>query len=225
MAVRRPAFTPNLESENLVDLIQAIRSLLGTGSILFLGRPYSGKSRQTEILEILLKLQVLDSGKVLRAMKAQLPAEAVAVQEAGGLMPTEPFLDALIPLILELDREEGVILCSVGKKSGEESHVMKAAADGGHPIKAVVLIDVSRELALQRWGTDQNESSQRKELRADDAADKQGIRQDAFETETQPVIDFWEAQGLLVRINGDQDVQAVTDDIVNGLYKHLAQAA
>jgi len=42
-------------------------------------------------------------------------------------------------------------------------------------------------------------------------------RLDVYESQTQPLIDFYKAQGILKNINGDQDINLVLKEILTSL--------
>jgi adenylate kinase len=55
--------------------------------------------------------------------------------------------------------------------------------------------------------------------RSDDNAETVGNRLDEYVAKTQPLIDFYNKQSLLLNINGDQEICKVLSDILGGLKK------
>ncbi len=54
-------------------------------------------------------------------------------------------------------------------------------------------------------------------IRKDDNVDSVKVRLDAYETQTKPLIEFYQQKGLLVSINGKQEINDVFNDIVKEL--------
>ena len=54
-------------------------------------------------------------------------------------------------------------------------------------------------------------------IRKDDTRETAENRLNVYSSQTQPLLDFYSERGLLVEINGDQEVSKVFDDIVEKL--------
>ena len=54
-------------------------------------------------------------------------------------------------------------------------------------------------------------------IRKDDTRETAENRLSVYSSQTQPLLDFYSERGLLVEINGDQEVSKVFDDIVEKL--------
>ena len=53
--------------------------------------------------------------------------------------------------------------------------------------------------------------------RADDTEQTVVARLDAYHQQTAPLADFYQASGLLHRIDGDRDIDLITADMLNAL--------
>ncbi|MCL6557973.1 MAG: nucleoside monophosphate kinase, partial [Firmicutes bacterium] len=55
--------------------------------------------------------------------------------------------------------------------------------------------------------------------RSDDTEQTVNNRLDVYEAQTQPLIDYYNRQGLILNINGDQEISGVLKDILAALKK------
>ena len=95
---------------------------------------------------------------------------------------------------------------------------------------SVFLIEINRDEAIKRvvsrrtcavcktiYGSDYEKDTcscgGSLEIRADDVPDAIQVRLDAFEKETQPVIDAYQQQGRLIRVDGLQSPDMVTEEL------------
>jgi adenylate kinase family enzyme len=133
--------------DSMDQKITLIKNWIGTGSINVFGLPFSGKDTVGVRLAELIGAKFLSSGLILRAAEKE---DSVLAKElgAGNLAPTETFRNIILPYF---SREElansPLVLSSVGRWAGEEEPVMEAARNGGHEIKAVILLNISEEEA------------------------------------------------------------------------------
>lgn len=200
--------------------IEAIRAWLGTGSINVFGMPFAGKDTQCGALADLLGGTVLGGGEILR--NSVIPDNAKAIMDAGGLIPTEDFINIVLPYLKD-DQFAGkpLVLSSVGRWSGEEDGVLGATTEAGHAIKAALFLQVNEPAARQRH--DQAHIAADRGERADDSPEKLTNRFNEFNTKTLPVIDRYRELGLLLEVDGSQTPPAVTEQIIDKLY-HLTAA-
>jgi adenylate kinase family enzyme len=204
------------------EKIAKIKEWLGTGSINVFGLPYSGKDTVGLRLADDLGAKFLSSGLILRAAEKEDKTLASDLA-AGNLAPTETFKQIIMPYF---SREElhdfPLVLSSVGRWSGEEFDIMQAASDGGHEIKAVVLLNISEEEAKLRWDVARTLGD--RGIRSDDR--EKAIldnRINEFITKTMPVIETYRSRNLLISIHamGDRDVVygSVIDELVKFIEK------
>lgn len=200
------------------EKIAKIKEWLGTGSINVFGLPYSGKDTVGLRLADLLGAKFLSSGLILRAAESN-DKDLAKDLAAGNLAPTETFKKIIMPYF---GREElkdfPLVLSSVGRWEGEEIDIMKAARDGGHEIKAVVLLNISEDEAKQRWDAakisgDRGERSDDREKRILDN------RINEFITKTMPVIETYRNEGLLIPVHAIGTRDEVFNSVIDELLK------
>jgi adenylate kinase len=196
------------------EKVAALRTWLGTGSLNIFGMPFAGKDTQCGVLADLFDGVVIGGGDLLR--NSVIPSHVKQTMEAGGLAPTDEFIEIMLPY-LKSERFNGkpLILSSVGRWYGEEDGVLGATKVSGHPIRAAVLLTVNETTA--RWRHDKANISADRGQRADDTPEKLRIRFDEFRTKTLPVLEHYRELGLLIEVDGNQTPPAVTEQIIEKL--------
>lgn len=201
------------------DNINIITSWLGTGSINIFGLPMSGKDTQGLKLAELLNAEFLSSGLIIRKKEAETKNHYT---DHGALIPTDIFYDWVLPYFKTLELQaKPLILSSIGRWSGEEHTVIEAAKSANHTIKAAIFLDLTEEVAKERF-------SKAKELndrgaRADDADPETfNTRLQEFREKTLPVLDTYKSQNLLITVDGNQSRDAVFEEIITKLAERVS---
>ncbi len=203
------------------DKIAKIREWLGSGSINIFGLPMSGKDTQGIRLAEALGAKFLSSGMIIRAMETE---KRQSITKSGKLVPTDIFYDLVLPYFGRDDLAGyPLVLSSIGRWSGEENQVMSAASAGGHPIKAAVILNISEADVTGRF--DEAKVLKDRGDRLDDR-DREvfEVRISEFREKTLPVLQHYNALGLLVNVRGDQERDEVFVELVDKLYQKAVQA-
>jgi adenylate kinase family enzyme len=197
------------------NYIATIKQWLGTGSINIFGLPFSGKDTVGVRLAEVLGARLLSSGLILRSAGDK---ELLKDLAAGVLAPTGKFKDLVLPYLQREDlKNYPLILSSVGRWEGEEYDVIAAANDGGHPIKAVLLLNVSEAEVKNRW--EAARMLQDRGQRQDDhdlAILETRIKE--FIDKTMPVIETYRKRDLLIPITANKDRDTVFRNALVALY-------
>lgn len=203
------------------EKIAAIKDWLGTGSINIFGLPMSGKDTVGIRLAETLGARFLSSGIIIRAMEQ---SQNKHYTDSGDLAPTDVFYQWVLPYFDREDLEgSALVLSSVGRWSGEEDAVIDAADAGGHPIKAVILLNISEADVMVRWEAVRDagvrESGQETTKREDDK--KRSVfekRIAEFNEKTIPVLKHYQQLGMLVPVQADMSRDEVFSLIIDKLY-------
>ena len=207
-----------MEEQNLIDKLAKIKSWLGTGSLNVFGLPMSGKDTVGERLAKDLDAKFLSSGIIIRAFEAEQNQNMTG---SGQLIPTNIFYDIILPYFSREEmKNDSLILSSVGRWAGEEDKIMEAAKNGGHEIKAVVLLDLTEADVKNRFEA-------AKELndrggRADDASIEifeTRIRE--FNEKTVPVLNHYDELKLLIRVPADGSRDEVYSSVIDKLVEFI----
>ena len=196
--------------------ISTIKDWLGTGSINIFGLPFSGKDTVGIRLAEDLGAKFLSSGLILRHI-AEEDQDLAKEMKQGLLADTNKFLDSILPYLSRQDLQSyPLVLSSVGRWEGEEYPVIEVAEDAGHPIKAVILLNISEAEAKKRWQTAKTlmDRGEREDDKESSAFDK---RIDEFIQKTMPVIETYQKRGVLVSVPATADREAVYQKVIEEL--------
>ena len=207
-----------MEEQNLIDKLARIKSWLGTGSLNVFGLPMSGKDTVGERLAKDLDAKFLSSGIIIRAFEAEQDQNMTG---SGQLIPTNIFYDIILPYFSREEmKDDSLILSSVGRWSGEEDKIMEAAKNGGHEIKAVVLLDLTEADVKSRF-----EAAKRLNDRGERADDanleifETRIRE--FNEKTVPVLNHYDELKLLIRVPADGSRDEVYLSVIDKLVEFI----
>jgi adenylate kinase len=207
--------------------------------IVLMGAPGAGKGTQARLLQERLHLPQISTGDIFRALKnAQTPLaqELREIMERGQLVPDELTIRLVKERTAQPDCQNGYILDGFPRTPAQAASLEKLAAEQGNNIVAV-LIDVPRELLEQRMTGRRNcpicgeiyniylkppkhdnvcDFHPNAELvhRADDNVETVKARLATYEKQTQPLIDYYKAAGLLHTVDGTGALEEIYKEIL-----------
>ena len=200
--------------------IEAIQKWLGQGSINIFGRPFAGKDTQGRQLAVLLGGNLIGGGDILRS--DNIPTDIKQVMRTGELIPSKDYINLVLPnLSHKRLAEQPVILSSVGRWIGEETSVMEACRISGHPLRAVIHLNIDEDTVKSRWQI--AISLKDRGNRHDDVNPTIDIRLAEYKNKTEPVLAVYKKLGLLIDIDGNQPAQKVTNEIISKLYDFISR--
>lgn len=196
------------------EQLQTLKNWLGTGSINIFGLPMSGKDTVGVRLAEVLGAKFLSSGIIVRALEKSTNQD---ITGNGNLMPSNLFYDWVLPYFEKKELwEYPLILSSIGRWEGEENQVMSVAKASGHPIRAVVMLQLSEQDAIERWEAAKLLND--RGLRADDADPKVfQNRINEYREKTLPVLRHYQELGLLVPVKANVSRDQVFANVVEAL--------
>ena len=199
------------------DHLEKIKKWLGAGAINIFGLPFAGKDTHGHELAELLDAPLLSSGKVFRDSKDSLSPEIREILDTGGLPPSDVFLSLFAPYFQREEfADKPLMLSSVGRWIGEEQEIIKAAADSGHPIKAIVYLHLKEATVYERQAHSQKAGDRGN--RPEDAVHILKTRIDEFNNKTIPVIEEYRKQGLVIEVDSDASKEEVLKSILARLF-------
>jgi len=209
-------------------------------NLIFLGAPGSGKGTQAEILEKEKGLIKLSTGDMLRAAVAAgtpLGKAAQAIMEKGELVSDEIMIGMIRDRISHSDCRRGFILDGFPRTVAQAVALDEMLLDAcGSKITRVIEITVNEEVLIERvcgrfscakCGTGYHDKFKMPKVantcdncgshefirRKDDNAETVRTRLAAYHRQTEPLKPYYEKQGLLVAVDGMQDIAKVTAQI------------
>jgi adenylate kinase len=179
--------------------------------ILLLGPPGAGKGTQGAILATRLGIPKFATGDLLRDAVRRgtaLGREAKAVMEAGHLVSDDIILRVVREELANPGAGRGVVFDGVVRTVPQAEGLAALLAESGRQIDYVLFFDVTDEEILERLA-----NRRAVEQRADD--DPQAIRNRlrAYRDLTQPVLDWYEARGVVHSIHAIGAIDAIADRV------------
>ena len=202
--------------------------------LIFLGPPGAGKGTQAERIAERFGIAHISTGDMLRAEirnATPLGAAAKSYLDRGELVPDSVIIDMVRDRITRDDCRNGFLL------DGFPRTVVQAETlDTFTEIDFAVNIDVPAERLVARisgrrmcpdCGAAYHISTYQAPVcqkcgatlyqRDDDKEETVANRLKVYTEKTAPLIAFYESKGKLFTVNGDAQIDAVTDEIVKGL--------
>ena len=205
--------------------------------LVLLGAPGAGKGTQADVLTEKVGVAHVSSGDLLRkhrAEKTELGTQAQSYMDKGDLVPDDLVIKMVLSRLTDETGSVGVVLD--GFPRTEPQAVALDAALEGEGIDRVLYVKVPEDELVRRLGERYNcRSCQRaypKEAagsrvclvcggelyqREDDRPEAVMNRLKVYEEQTAPLIKYYQGQGKLVEINGMQNVEEVTSDLMKSL--------
>jgi adenylate kinase len=210
--------------------------------MIFLGPPGAGKGTQTSRLASASAVPHISTGDMLRAaVQEDSPLGKMAQQymQRGKLVPDDVMIDLVLDRIEQPDCANGFLLDGFPRTRPQAEALDAALQDRGMAIDAVILLEVPDELILQRiTGRRQDPATGaiyhlkfnppppeivgRLTVRADDTDEAVRSRLATYHATLAPVVAYYAAQGLLRRVNGVGEPDAVTARLLAVLGKPAA---
>jgi adenylate kinase len=186
-----------------------------TKTVLLLGRPGSGKGTQTALLAERLGWKTLSSGNIFRELRNSDGALGEKIREtydAGLIFPDwfPGFL--LVDSFLKLDSKEGTI-CEGFSRSVDQAKLFDEVLTWLGRNYIVFNLGVSEEVAMQRQ-LERNKVDARTDS---DTPEKIKVRFDEYTAKTEPVIAFFQANGTLIEIDGEQTPEQIAAELYEKL--------
>jgi adenylate kinase len=203
--------------------------------LVLLGPPASGKGTQAGRLCERYGVPKVSTGDMLRAAKAAgtpLGKEADQYMSAGRLVPDGVVIGLVDERLDQADARRGFILDGFPRTVPQAEALNTLLEKRSTPLNAVVQIDVSRELLVERATLRRTDVRTGQiyhlkysppppdavlEHRADDREETVNQRLDEYEAMTAALLPYYEKTGLLRRVDGVGPLDEVTQRILAAL--------
>lgn len=199
--------------------------------LILLGAPGAGKGTQAERLCAAKRLAHISTGDMLRAKISagtELGQKAKQYMDKGELVPDDVIIGMVEERVKEPDCESGFVLDGFPRTIAQADALAKIVQ-----IDKVINIEVSAPRLVERisgrrvcksCGAVYHVSFYDKDVcekcggsiyqREDDQASTILNRLEVYKAKTQPLIDYYQAKGLLTRVDGDRDDRDETTRIL-----------
>ena len=212
--------------------------------VIMLGAPGAGKGTQAKKLAAAYSIPHISTGDIFRANikeGTELGKKAKAYMDAGQLVPDELVCDLVVDRIQQDDCKNGYLLDGFPRTIPQAEALDAAVEKLGEKIDYAVNIDVPDDNIINRMSGRRacvgcgatyhivfnpptvedvcDVCGKSLILRDDDKPETVKTRLDVYHAQTQPLIDYYAGRGVLVTVDGTQNMDKVFADIKDILDK------
>jgi len=202
--------------------------------LLLLGPPGAGKGTQARYLTARLGIPHVASGDLLRTHRKRgtsLGKAAEAYMDRGDLVPDHLVVEMIMHRLDEPDGAGGALLDGFPRTAAQAEALDRRLDERGGRVRAIVYVDVPADVLVDRLGgrwicsdcqTSHHERfapPQRHGIcdncggalfqRTDDTREVVSRRVAVFTSDTMPVVNYYDARGQLLRLDGNRPIQTV----------------
>ena len=191
--------------------------------LLIMGPPGAGKGTQAKLIGEHYEIPAISTGDIFRAnVRDQTPlgVEVQRIMAAGGYVSDEITNAIVADRLTHADVERGFLLDGYPRTVDQVEALDGVLEEQGHRLDAVVSLEAEMEEVIARL-------LRRAEIegREDDTEDAIRVRQEKYLEETSPLLELYEARGLLVTVDGLGTVQDVSSRVFEALDRHSDPAS
>tara|TARA_B100000945_G_scaffold144686_1_gene115856 strand:+ start:81 stop:632 length:552 start_codon:yes stop_codon:yes gene_type:complete len=174
-------------------------------NILFLGPPGAGKGTQASIISNLASYLHLSTGELLRKevnCQSELGLQIKEIINSGKLVSDELVLK-IVKKNLTIN-QKGWILDGYPRNLSQANSLNEVLKDLNQPLEVAFYLNLEEDVLVQRLLN---------RGRSDDNEETIRTRLQIYNETTQPLIGYYEKQNILEYIEGNRDLNLISNDI------------
>ena len=208
--------------------------------IIMLGAPGAGKGTQAKKIAAKYDIPHISTGDIFRANiknGTELGNKAKTYMDQGLLVPDELVVDLVVDRVQQDDCKNGYVLDGFPRTIPQAEALDKALETAGEKVDFAIDVDVPDENIVKRMGGRRacvncgatyhivysptkiegkcDKCGEDLIVRDDDKPETVLSRLDVYHTQTQPLIDYYNNQGILKTVDGTVDMKDVFNAIVD----------
>ena len=208
--------------------------------IIMLGAPGAGKGTQAKMIAEKYHIPHISTGDIFRANiknGTELGKKAKSYMDQGQLVPDELTLDLIMNRFEEDDCKNGYVLDGFPRTIPQAEALDAALKAKGEKVDFAINVDVPDENIVKRMGGRRacvncgatyhivysptkvegkcDKCGEDLIIRDDDKPETVLSRLEVYHNQTQPLIDYYDAQGVLKNVGGTVDMKDVFQAIVD----------
>ena len=206
----------------------------------FLGPPGSGKGTQAKFVVDRYGVTHISTGDLLRAaVKAgtELGKKAADIMQQGSLVPNELVIELIVQHLDETDVSQGFLLDGFPRSIAQAEQLDPLLEKRGIPLTLVLHLHVAHDALIKRLSGRRTCNScgkiyniyfnpPRTEGRCDDCGDSSELmhraddneesiahRLSVYDTETKPLLNYYESSGLLKTVDASGELNEIAEKV------------
>lgn len=208
--------------------------------IVMLGAPGAGKGTQAKKIADKYQIPHISTGDIFRANiknETELGKKAKTYMDQGLLVPDDLVCDLVVDRVKQKDCEGGYVLDGFPRTIPQAKSLAEALAQLNERIDYAIDVEVPDEHIVRRMGGRRaclgcgstyniQYVPAKKEgicdvcegklvLRDDDQPETVKKRLDVYHAQTQPLIDYYKAEDVLVTVDGTKEMEEVFEEIIS----------
>ena len=213
-------------------------------NILIMGGPGAGKGTMSAKIVEKYQVNYISTGNIFRSEiknETELGLQAKSYTEKGLLVPDEVTNPMVKSFLEKLDNKNGYLLDGYPRTLDQAKAFDELTVDSDLAVEKVIALELDFEVLKDRI-TGRRICKNCEEIyhiknhpskvegvcdkcggelyqRKDDTVESLQVRLGEYSKSTEPVLAYYEEKGLLTRINADQPIEAVWQDVMNALEK------
>lgn len=187
--------------------------------LLIIGPPGAGKGTQATKIAEHYGIPAISTGDIFRENiknKTDLGLQVEKIVTSGSYVPDELTNAIVADRLQQADARSGFLLDGYPRTAEQVRALDAVLAEEGGALDAVVLLEADIDEVVARLLKRASEQG-----RADDTEEVIRHRQEVYAEQTQPLIDLFDARGIVVRVNGLGSVEDVSKRIADALGSQL----
>jgi adenylate kinase len=188
--------------------------------VVLLGPPGAGKGTQAQIIADRLGVPAISTGDIFRANvsgQTELGLQAKVFMDAGDLVPDEVTVAMVRDRLAEPDAKGGFLLDGFPRTIPQAEQLRSSLHDLGHGLDRVLELVVDEDELVRRLSGRRMLVDGEWVQRDDDKPETVRHRLQVYREQTEPLSGFYEAEGLLTRIDAIGAVEEVTERAMRAL--------
>jgi adenylate kinase len=181
--------------------------------VVLLGPPGAGKGTQAQIIAGQLGVPAISTGDIFRANvsgQTELGRKAKTYMDAGDLVPDEITVAMVKDRLAEPDAKAGFLLDGFPRTIAQAEQLRDSLAEMGQALDCVLELVVEEEELVRRLSGRRMLVDGQMIQREDDKPETVRHRLRVYREQTAPLSGFYEAEGLLARIDAIGEIEEVT---------------
>ena len=210
--------------------------------VIMLGAPGAGKGTQAKKIAAKYGIPHISTGDIFRENikgNTQLGQKAKGYMDQGLLVPDELVLELIVDRFKAPDCKDGYVLDGFPRTIPQAKALDTALAKNNDRVEHAIDVDVSDEVIIGRMAGRRaclncgrtyhvdtlkprvdgicDNCNTELVLREDDKPETVKKRLEVYHEQTQPLLDYYKAKGILHRVDGTGDIDNIYNEIIHVL--------